>query len=628
MSSAMGQSSMNSTFDDLIRRMEFLRLTIEQQAHDHQAILAGLPPERYLSAENLLHYLALRSRDLRSLQDRLARLGLSSLGRVEAHVLATINAVLHNLYLLNGQKPAVDNSEQWYDAYQAGVDRLETNTARLLGQQPQRRRVHIVVTMPAGVADDYLMVHQLLVSGMNCMRINCAHDDAAVWLKMITHLRNAEQATGLSCRILMDLGGPKLRLGPMESQAAVLKIRPVRAADGHVSRAARIWLGADKPDFLEMAAADVNLRLDPDWLAEMRMGDRVRLQDNRGSRRCWRIREVTADGCWAEAKKAVYLANGITLHHYAGKEKEGRQTRINCLASIDSVCNVRTGDTLVVSASDVAGVAAIHDSSGELLNPGKVSLPIPEVYRDTSPGEPIFFDDGRIGGIIEKQDAEQLLVRITHTRKPQEKLEGKRGVNLPDSRLKLAALSAKDLLDIQFAAQHANMIGLSFANSPEDVRDLYRHLQELGREDVGVVLKIETKRGFSNLPAMLIEALKFPTCGVMIARGDLAVECGFERMSEVQEEILWICESAHIPVIWATQVLEGLTKRGHATRAEITDAAMAQAAEAVMLNKGPHVTEAVEMLDDILQRMQGHHCKKRSMLRKLQLATEFQSTGI
>jgi len=113
--------------------------------------------------------------------------------------------------------------------------------------------------------------------------------------------------------------------------------------------------------------------------------------------------------------------------------------------------------------------------------------------------------------------------------------------------------------------------------------------------------------------------MNFPACGVMIARGDLAVECGFERLAEVQEEILWVCESAHVPVIWATQVLEGLTRRGHASRAEITDAAMSGAAECVMLNKGPHITQAVRTLDNILQRFQGHHAKKRSLLRKLKL---------
>lgn len=303
------------------------------------------------------------------------------------------------------------------------------------------------------------------------------------------------------------------------------------------------------------------------------------------------------------------------------------QGSIGGLADKDSVCRVRVGDILFISETASPGKPSVHDGHGDLLNPGMVSLAIPEVFRDVRLGDPICFDDGRISGIVEKQSARQLQIRITHTRKPVEKLGGNKGVNLPDTNLNLPALSDKDLKDLEFAALHADMIGLSFANSPDDVRALYQHLHECGRHHIGAILKIETKRGFSNLPAMLLEALKFPTCGVMIARGDLAVECGFERMSEIQEEILWLCESAHVPVIWATQVLEGLTKFGQVTRAEVTDAAMSQAAEAVMLNKGPHIIEAVEMLDDILQRMQGHHRKKRSMLRKLQLATSFTLAG-
>ena len=106
----------------------------------------------------------------------------------------------------------------------------------------------------------------------------------------------------------------------------------------------------------------------------------------------------------------------------------------------------------------------------------------------------------------------------------------------------------------------------------------------------------------------------------MIARGDLAIECGYERLAEVQEEILWICEAAHVPVIWATQVLENLAKSGQPSRAEITDAAMGERAECVMLNKGPHILEAVDVLDDILRRMQAHQTKKQAMLRELRLA--------
>ena len=167
------------------------------------------------------------------------------------------------------------------------------------------------------------------------------------------------------------------------------------------------------------------------------------------------------------------------------------------------------------------------------------------------------------------------------------------------------------------------MVALSFANSVDDVRALKERLAPLGEKQPAIVLKIETKRGFENLPMMLLEAMKAPRCGVMIARGDLAVECGFERLAEVQEQILWICEAAHVPVIWATQVLESLAKDGLPSRAEITDAAMSHRAECVMLNKGPYVTEAVHVLDDILRRMHGHQAKKRAMLRELHVVSKF-----
>ncbi|MDH4019225.1 MAG: pyruvate kinase [Xanthomonadales bacterium] len=623
MNSIQHQSSPSGTIDDLIIEMESLRRMVEEQAKHGLEAWPGLPPERTASAKNLLRYLAVRHEDIRPLQDSLTQLGLSSLGRIEPHVLATIDAVLRNLYLLNGQAKAVAGLPDVDTAFTEGSKYLKQNTARLFGTHPGNRRGHIIVTMPVEAADDYLMVHQLLLSGMNCMRINCAHDYPEIWSRMIETLRSAEHSTGLSCRILMDLGGPKLRLGPMETNQAVIKIRPVRAKNGKILRPARIWLTSVKTAFSEMPAADVTLTMDKEWLDSLKAGDRIRFRDVRGSKRNWRIREKRADGYWADSKKTSYVANGTVLQVQDRMGNPGPETEITGLAPEDSVCLIRKDDVLIVSAKVEPGKPAFHDSDGELLNPGRVSLAIPEVYRDVRLGEPIFFDDGRIAGIVEKRDAEKLQIRITHTRNPVEKLEGNRGVNLPDTDLNLAALSTKDLQDLEFAARHADMIGLSFTNSPDDVCALHQHLHKLGREDIGAVLKIETKRGFANLPAILMEALKFPACGVMIARGDLAVECGFERMSEVQEEILWVCESAHIPVIWATQVLEGLTKRGHASRAEVTDAAMAQEAEAVMLNKGEHVIEAVEMLDDILQRMQGHHHKKRSMLRKLHLGSGF-----
>ena len=141
------------------------------------------------------------------------------------------------------------------------------------------------------------------------------------------------------------------------------------------------------------------------------------------------------------------------------------------------------------------------------------------------------------------------------------------------------------------------------------------------------MLKIENVAAFENLPELLLTAMRSPSVGVMIARGDLAVEVGFERLAEVQEEIMWACEAAHVPVIWATQVLDTLARTGQPSRAEVTDAAMAERAECVMLNKGPHIADAISALDSILTRMQDHQDKKRSLLRRLRAWTTSSRLG-
>jgi pyruvate kinase len=616
---------------ELARQLQSLRSDIVAASPEDNPRLTALPPASRASAENLLHYLALRSTDLRGLQEQLVRLGLSSLGRAEAHVLMTIDAVLHNLALLLGEEPGGPDPTEIYAAFDAHAVRLQENSVRLLGEKPAKRRGYIMVTMPTEAAHDYLLVHALLDSGMDCARINCAHDGPDAWAGMIRNLRYAERTAGRRCRILMDLGGPKLRTGPMQQVPGVLKITPRRAPDGQILRPARIWLSSPAAAGRDYGAADATVAVDPEWLSAVQSafqaGSHISFEDARGSKRSWRIREVTPDGCWAEARKTAYLVNGTVLNHAGPGESPPLQTVIDSLPPRETTIRLRSGDVLLIDDSEAPGTPALHDRDGQLLGPGRVSLPIAEVFHDACPGEPVYFDDGRVAGIIEKVEGQRLQVRVTRTRNPVENLGSDKGINFPDTSLTLPALSAKDLEDLEFAARHADMVGLSFTNCPADVRALREQLQRLGGDKVGVVVKIETKRGFANLPQIILEAMQFPACGVMIARGDLAVETGFERLAEVQEEILWVCEAAHVPVIWATQVLETLTKYGQATRAEITDAAMGQAAECVMLNKGPHIQSAVRVLDDILQRMQGHRAKKRSMLRKLQLAALSHEAG-
>jgi pyruvate kinase len=186
--------------------------------------------------------------------------------------------------------------------------------------------------------------------------------------------------------------------------------------------------------------------------------------------------------------------------------------------------------------------------------------------------------------------------------------------------LSLPALSSEDLENLDFAVNHADMVGLSFVREPADLIQLQQKLKDRGKQGFGIILKIENREAFDNLPQLLLVGLREPPVGVMVARGDLGVEIGFERLAEVQEQILWLCEAGHVPVIWATQVLEGLAKKGMPSRAEVTDAAMSSRAECVMLNKGPFILQTVQFLDRILTCMRDHHHKKTPMLRRLKVS--------
>jgi pyruvate kinase len=206
-------------------------------------------------------------------------------------------------------------------------------------------------------------------------------------------------------------------------------------------------------------------------------------------------------------------------------------------------------------------VFVLNDLDG-LVEPAIVGCTLPEIFRDVKPGERIFLDDGKIGGVIREISPDQFAVEITSAAGGTAKLRSEKGINLPDTDLRLPALTRKDKEDLKFIAKNADMVALSFVQRPEDVEELISELKRLNAEHLGVVLKIETERAFANLPRLLLTALQTPPVAVMVARGDLGVEVGFERLSEVQEEVLWLCEAAHVPVIWATQVLESLAKSG------------------------------------------------------------------
>jgi len=608
-----------SVIDRLITAVEELRaraLELEATLGDE---IGRAHPDHRESARNLVHYLALRQEDIRSLQGDLASLGLSSLGRLEGHTLSTLDAVLGVLHQLAGRAYQRPDAAPSVNAPTAAMI-LSEHSRRLLGQRPLRRSVRIMVTMPSEAAVDYALVKRLLEAGMNVMRINCAHDGPEAWRQMVTHLRAAERELGLTCRVQVDLPGPKLRTGPLQTLARGVKLRPDKDGLGRVRKPARVWLTPSAGAEAAPGDVDATLRISGELLAASQPEDRLTVRDARRRKRVLNVLEVRGHSRIAEATRTVYLVEGsvVRLRRPGGVKVEGR---VEGLPEIVEPIVLRQGETLVLTADPAPGRPAELEADGQVRRPARVHCTLPDAFSGVQPGHRAFLDDGKIGGTVTANDGREISIEVTQVADTRgTKLRAEKAINFPDTEINLPSLAESDLADQEEMASLADIVGLSFVRHPDDVERLRGHLRRLGVPSLGIVLKIERREAFENLPLLLLAALRSRPVGVMVARGDLAVEIGFERLSEVQEEILWLCEAAHVPVIWATQVLEGMAKTGSPTRAEVTDAAMSGRAECVMLNKGPRVASAVEFLSGVLERMDAHQSKKTAMLRKLSVS--------
>ena len=498
---------------ELKRILAYVR-EVEEQFADQ---LARVHPDNVSRARNFIHYLALRTFDLREIQQQLSELGISSMAHAEGYTLFNLQRIDHLLNLIdNGQDTFLEytrsgNAPFTFKSYQ---EAFKAHSDRLFGEPSAgANKTHLMVTLPTEAAEDPQLVNDLLSAGMDVARINTSHDSPETWRRMVAHIRAAEGATGASCKVYVDLSGPKLRTDLSEAK--------VFAKDRWRKKKTRLRLYRDDRLFL------------------------------------------------------------------------ARQT-----------------DQYPRFQGEEAPVAIIGCTQERL-------------FADVQPGQRIYFDDGKLGGTIKQVVPEGVLVHISQASIKGNNLGSEKGINLPDTDLQLSSLTDDDYRNLPLIAEIADAVGYSFVRRPQDVANLQEELRALGRPDLGIVLKIETREAFHQFPNLIFQAFQSPVVGIMIARGDLAVEIGFERIAEVQEELLWLAEAAHVPDIWATQVLENLAKKGLATRSEITDAAMATRAACVMLNKGPHITDAVRTLRDITSRMEQHINRKQGSLRPLSVASRF-----
>jgi pyruvate kinase len=275
---------------------------------------------------------------------------------------------------------------------------------------------------------------------------------------------------------------------------------------------------------------------------------------------------------------------------------------------------IRNGEMIAIARSgelDTIEVADEHFS---------IECTLGDALRSAKIGNHIYIDDGKLVAKVERIEAWGVLAGVISVAEEGLRLKPEKGLNFPDCELEIDALTEKDRADLVFVAAHADGVEFSFVQSAADVVMLQAALAVQRPDDwrtMSLILKIETARAVRHLPEIIVQAAGRQPTAIMIARGDLAVEIGFARTAEMQEEILWLGEASDVPVIWATQVLEHLVVKGTPSRGEMTDAAMAARAECVMLNKGPYLLEAIDELRALLRRMENNQHKKTPQLRQL-----------
>ncbi|MDW8468342.1 MAG: pyruvate kinase [Burkholderiales bacterium] len=356
--------------------------------------------------------------------------------------------------------------------------------------------------------------------------------------------------------------------------------------------------------------------MDAGWLAPIRPGDRIRLTDLRGRERVLVVeKRLSARELLARAEKTAYVAEGALLEHLPQDDTGSRPGTVGALLAEPLDIRVRPGDALLLTREPEPGEPARSDPRGRPISPAHIACSEPRVFSALRSGHRVWIDDGRIGAVIETVDERGAWLRITHARPQGERIRAGKGLNFPDSTLPLPPLGETDLADLDVVARHADLVGHSFVREPDDVSLLARELERRGRPEHRHRRQDRNPRRGAQ-PRRDHRARRRARA---VRRHDRARRPrGRDRLRAARRGAGGnprLCEAAHVPVIWATQVLENLVKQGRPSRAEMTDAAVSGRAECVMLNKGPYLVQALQVLGDVVARMQALQRKKTAQFR-------------
>ncbi len=583
-----------------------LERLLEELLELKREILAQRDQEQtHLWQNNLSDYVSLRNFNLTAIQEELTSIGLSSLGRSQTCVMSSIHQNIKILEQLLG-KPQTPDEHDYLDFKSA--KKILKHNAKIFGtSDDEHYKTKVMVTLPSEAAQSDELIKDFIAQDVSVLRINTAHDDLGAWIKMALFIKEQNQKQNKDTKIYVDLAGPKNRTGAFEKHFSPFKIgsKKVEVEVEILPQSHQAALTQANPT----SDTSATLVVEDDFYARCRdKWHTIKMMDNEKQiLHTFRLHKDKKRITIRPHKKV--LIDSQTLL-YSPKEKRLSQLH-NLRYEEDAVRLFQNDEIILTPHKQVAQKDFVYENK---TYAAIVECSNKEIFEYIKLEDSIFIDDGKIGAIVTQKLPIGVVLKITLAKATGTLLKAQKGINFPNTHLDICAITHEDKKNLFGVIDFADLIGISFAQNAKDIEIVQEILDHKGKEHIAIVPKIETKRGVKNLPSLLAQLLKRPNYGVMIARGDLAIEVGFDNLPYIQEEIFDICESALVPVIYATQILEGKMKNNLPTRAEVIDAAFAQRADCIMLNKGPFVVDTVIILKKILHSMHLIYEKNRQLL--------------
>lgn len=568
--------------------------------------------EENQSLQNLEAYIKLRSLDITNLQNELTNLGLSSLGRAQSCVINSINQDIFILSkLLHKEYDQTLNDKKALNFDDAKEIMLKNSS--LFGKSEETFKTKVMVTLPSEAGDSPELISKLIQNGASVLRINTAHDNATTWNNMASFIKDENEKQNKDTKIYVDLAGPKNRTQNIEKiftpfrigswrNPKLVQLLPLKEQGALTSKGQKD----------ETGNRISTLVVSNEFFRACKSADSVTIDDfERERTQTYQL--IRKEGkVFLDVDKKITIFENTTVELNDQDEDKNIMSRLYNYELLPQEIRVYKTDKIIITKKNILGQANFEYENETYK--GIVGCTNKDIFPYIKVGDELFIDDGKIGcEVIEVNDL-GLVCEIFLAKENGTVLKEEKGINFPSTDLEIDAITPVDKENFEAIVDFADIIGLSFAQTSSDLKMLQDMLSAHGKTSTAIAPKIETKTALRNLPKMLETLIQWENYALMIARGDLAIEVGFDNLPYVQEEILSICEAAHVPVIYATQILEGKMKNNLPSRAEVTDAAIAQRADCVMLNKGPYVTDTVIVIKNILRQMHTLFQKNRQLL--------------